>query len=58
MSKTFHMASYDDVDQVIRTRQRRHEVFLNGLKRVRATLRRRPHDERNHPQVLGGLTIS
>ncbi len=58
MSKKFHMASYDDVDQVIRTRRQRNEIFRQGLKRVRAELRRRPYDERLHPQILGGISIS
>ncbi len=58
MAKQFHTASYDDVDQVIRTRHRRQESFMQGMKRVRAKLRRRPRDEQINPLILGGLNLS
>jgi|GEM_PF-4267863 len=38
MTQKFHMACYDDVDQVVRTRQRRQEAFSRALQRVRGKL--------------------
>ena len=58
MAKQFNTATYDDIDQVIRTRHRRHESFMQGMKRVRAKLPRRPRDEQINPLILGELNLS
>jgi hypothetical protein len=58
MTHQFHMAAYDTVGQVVKTRYRRRKTFSHALKRVRSHLQGVAPDTRIPPLVLRGLDRS